>query len=522
VNREDAATVCTLDEAARSLVALAVKRARDTERTRWVALVIDVEADLQSLDALGCYAHAGKRDRFLFGRGDSGDFIVSWGVADEIESAGPARFRDVRAWAEGVRARIDWIGDSRPATAACFFGGFGFEAESRGAAEWKSFPAARFVLPEVIIERRDGATSRVIFARVEPGSSAESVTSDLRVRRLELERADPRASRSDLESMQAATVLPTSPGDWPAGPEFRVRADRSHDIFCAQIQGALDAIEAGELRKVVLARSLSIDLDGEIDVPAFLGRLRSLYPTCTLIAMGRGEDTFLAATPESLIRLRERQVETAALAGSAPRGRHPDEDRMLAAGLMSSAKEHSEHAHVVEAIRRVLEPVCESLEIAETPALRPLFGIQHLETLIHGRLSFAPASKSVGDTVDAFDAGVDGAVDVLALVEALHPTPAVGGVPRIAAEDWLRRAEGLDRGWYAGPIGWLDSRGGGDFRVALRSGLIRNGLGEPGRSGASRALLFAGAGIVEGSVPEDELAETRIKLRALLAPLTEI
>jgi len=521
VNEGNGSIGCALDEPAQSLVALSARRARETGQTRWVALVIDAEAGAQLQDALGCYAQAGKHDRFLFGRGESGDFSVSWGVADEIESAGPERFRDVRAWAEGVRARIDWIGDARPATAATFFGGFGFEAESRGSASWKAFPAARFVLPEVIIERCDGARSRVLLARVEPGASAESVTAELLARLSEVEAAERPEDLCGADSITTPAALPASPGDWPAGPEFRVRADRTHDIFRAQIQQALDAFEAGGLSKVVLARSLSIDHDGDIDVPAFLGRLRSLYPTCTLIAMGRGEDTFLAATPETLVRLRGRQVETAALAGSAPRGRHPEEDRILADQLLSSAKEHSEHAHVVDAIRGVLESVCESLEIPEAPVLRPLFGIQHLETPIHGRLKSADASTgATGNTASAGQR--NGVVDALALVEALHPTPAVGGVPRAAAHDWLQRAEGLDRGWYAAPIGWLDTQGGGDFRVALRCGLIRNGLAEPGRPGASRALLFAGAGIVAGSVPEDELAETRIKLRALLAPLTEI
>ncbi len=222
--------------------------------------------------------------------------------------------------------------------------------------------------------------------------------------------------------------------------------------------------------------------------------------------MGRGEDTFLAATPEILVRVEGDRVETAALAGSAPRGRTPEEDAALASALQSSAKEQAEHAHVVEALSRVLAPRCAELEIDDTPGLRQLFGIQHLETLVSGRLL---------ESEEGQDA-------VLGLVAALHPTPAVGGVPHARASDWLRRFEGLDRGWYASPIGWLDAAGGGDFCVALRSALIRIGSSESGREATTRAWLFAGAGIVAGSVPEQELAETRIKLRALLAPLTEI
>ncbi len=508
MNREETAISHALPSSERDLVSIAVGRARESGQTRWVALAVDVDPGTPIEDALEFFSRAGKRDRFLWSRDVSSDFSVCWGVVDEIESAGADRFRDVRSWCEGVRARIDWIGDSRPATTATFFGGFGFETESRGSAEWKAFPAARFVLPEVIVERRNGKARGVFIARVESSSSVTSVIRELLERRKEFEGSDRREDPAIVGASTALRSLPVSSSDWPAGPEYRVRSDRSHDTFRAQVRGALDAFERGPLSKVVLARSLTVDHDGDIDVPSFLGRLRSLYPTCTLIAMGRGEDTFLAATPETLVRVREGAVETAALAGSAPRGRHPEEDRALAYGLMSSAKERSEHAHVVDAIRAVLEQSCEAIEIPESPVLRPLFGIQHLETPIRGRL------KRVSESARG--------VDALDLVEALHPTPAVGGTPRVAAEDWLQRSEGLDRGWYAGPIGWLDSQGGGDFRVALRSGLIRNGLGESDRSGASRVRLFAGAGIVEGSDPEQELVETRIKLRALLAPLTEI
>ena len=163
---------------------------------------------------------------------------------------------------------------------------------------------------------------------------------------------------------------------------------------------------------------------------------------------------------------------------------------------------------MVEAIRAGLSPFCDELEIPDRPELRALFGIQHLESPIHGRLVEASGSR--------------GCPDILEIVEALHPTPAVCGVPAAAARDWLRNFEGLSRGWYAAPVGWLDLEGGGEFCVALRSALIRNRAATRRTPPGGRAILFAGAGIVSGSQPEAELAETRIKLRALLAPLTEI
>lgn len=489
-----------LDPIVRGAIERSVERVRSTGQTRWLARVIDAEA----VDGLRCYARAGMRDRFFWERVDADESLCAWGSVDEMESSGPGRFHDVRVWATALRERLDWVGVDRPTSAPTFVGGFGFEDEAMASADWKAFPPARFVLPEVIVERWSGRARWVLFARVEPGASVASVERALASRRRDASRANapagdvPLVSVSDLEG----------PNDGQAGPEYIVRADRSHVVFKNQVRAAMREIEAGGLAKVVLARSLRVDHDAEVDVAGFLDRLRSLYPTCTLIAVGRAHDTFLAATPETLVRVEGRDVETAALGGSAPRGRSPDEDRRLGEGLLASEKELGEHEHVVHALREVLAPCCETLDAPDTPRLRALFGIQHLETAMRGRLRQTDEAEN--------------SVDVLTLVEALHPTPAVGGVPAEAARRWLRRFEGLERGWYAAPVGWLDVDGGGDFRVALRSALIRNGLGPRGESGASRALLFAGAGVVRQSEPESELVETRIKLRALLAPLTEI
>jgi isochorismate synthase len=455
--------------------------------------------------ALEGLAAAGRRDRFLFDSGTRGGYVVAGGVSDEVESAGARRFDDVRGWTEAVRSRIAWIGDERSPTAPTFFGGFGFEPESRGSEDWKAFPAARFFLPEWILERRDAATGYVLLARVEPGTSPAAVEAELaeRARTLASVGRGGVGAQGHLDEREERAFEQGA-----CGPEFRVRADRPHAVFRGQVDAALEAIRAGRIDKVVLARSLRVDHDGRFDVLAFLSSLRAVYPTCVVLAMGRGNDTFLAATPESLVRVEGDLVETAALAGSAPRGLRAEEDRALAEGLMSSEKERREHAFVVEAIRATLDSCCTSLDAPETPALRQLAGIQHLETPFRGRLGRNPETGK--------------RADVLTLVEALHPTPAVGGVPRAAAQDWLRRHEALDRGWYASPVGWLDVEGGGDFRVALRSGLVRNEVEVQEQARHGRALLFAGAGLVAGSEAEQELVETRIKLRALLAPLTEI
>ena len=201
---------------------------------------------------------------------------------------------------------------------------------------------------------------------------------------------------------------------------------------------------------------------------------------------------FLGATPECLVRLVEGRVETASVAGSAPRGRSPEEDLELGRQLRESKKEQAEHAFVVRALCDALAPHCDALEVRESPRLMRLQDIQHLETPITGQLR---ARRSI-----------------LEVLGSVHPTPAIAGAPREAALEWLSLNENLDRGWYSGPIGFVDSEGGGEFYAALRSAVLRG----------NEARLFAGAGVVDGSDPESELRETRLKLRAMLAPLMEI
>lgn len=493
----------------------AVAQARGSGRTRFLAWVFSLPA-LRAEAGLRAFGWAGVRDRYFWERVDADEFFFAWGSVDEMEGEGADRFAAVRIWQQDLVTRLAWAGEARPEGSALCLGGFGFDAGASADPDWKAFPAARFWLPEGIVERIAGRARGVAFARIEPNATVPSVEADL-VRRI----AEAHASIAPFDSSPAfasgasfpsvaSDRAPACTNDTPRaeGPEYRVRSDRSHARFREQVSDALAELARGRLEKLVLARSLAVEHDDAFDVAGFLSRLRTLYPSCTLVAVGRGRDTFLAATPETLVRVAGRRVETAALAGSAARGRTPEEDGALASALLASPKERAEHAHVVDAIRAVLTPLCKRLEIAADPRLRALFGIQHLETTIEGEL----ADPRPGEP----------ASDALSLVEALHPTPAVAGAPSALAADWLRRNEGLERGWYAAPIGWLDAQGGGAFCVGLRSALIRNGLGPVGQSGASRARLFAGAGIVAGSEPERELVETRIKLRALLAPLTEI
>jgi isochorismate synthase len=261
--------------------------------------------------------------------------------------------------------------------------------------------------------------------------------------------------------------------------------------YVACVERILDGIRAGDLQKVVLAREVHITAGSPIDAVSWLVALRERYPNCTLFAVGEGDTVFLGASPERLVRVEGEVVVTAALAGTAPRGASRAADQALGAALCDSSKNGAEHAIVVSHLKNALESCCDDVEVASEPVLLRTRTVQHLCTEIRARRrSGAPAS-------------------LLDLVGRLHPSPAVGGAPREAALRWLAENEQADRGWFAGPVGYLQSNGDGEFAVALRSALAR------GRT----ATAWAGAGIVARSQPAAEFTETELKLRTVLGPL---
>jgi isochorismate synthase len=251
-------------------------------------------------------------------------------------------------------------------------------------------------------------------------------------------------------------------------------------------------IQQGAFDKVVLARDVQVDLRdpaGTFDTGATLQRLRESYPAASIFAIQRGERFFVGATPERLARVRNGQIHTMALAGSARRGESEEEDEQLGAELLRSQKNNSEHAIVVAMVREALKNHCSSVYVHPLPQLLKLKNVQHLQTPITGELMPGRC--------------------ILDVMADLHPTPAVGGFPRQAALEAIRNSEKMDRGWYAGPPGWINASGEGEFAVALRSALIDGG----------HATLFAGCGIVSDSDPQAEYAESCLKFEAMLRGL---
>jgi menaquinone-specific isochorismate synthase len=252
----------------------------------------------------------------------------------------------------------------------------------------------------------------------------------------------------------------------------------------------LERIAAGEFEKIVLARAIDLEADRPLHPLTVLNGLRQRFPDCyAFSAAGGSGASFIGAAPERLVRVSQGMIETEALAGSARRGASASEDAALAAALQRSEKDLREHRHVIGSILRRVETLGVRLDFSETPGLRKLANVQHLHTPMRAPLP-------VG-------------VRLLDLVAVLHPTPAVGGTPRAAAVAAIRGLEGFPRGLYAGALGWINARGGGEFFVGLRSALVEG----------AKARVYAGAGIVAGSEPEREFGETELKFQALLAAL---
>ncbi len=455
-------------------------------------------------DPLGFFERSRHADRFYWCQPARGLSFAAAGAAAIVEAKGRDRFEDVDRAVADAFARLHVPARLAAEDGPVFVGGFGYSDDPPPSPIWQGFPAARMWLPELQIRSDRRGVTGIVSRCIAPGSDESEESEALLTALAEAVRSlGGSAERSDAGSSAPADPGPSS-GGWPSGAEYDVIADRSHDVYRGQVAAAVQAIASGRFEKVVLARSLEVRHPGRFDVIGFLGALVRTYPDCTILATGRGEDLLVAATPELLVRRTGVRVEACAVAGSAPRGRSPEEDAALARALAENPKEQREHAAVVGAIRAALRGPCGRLSGPETPVLLRVEGIQHLATPLEGSLREGIPAPSV-----------------IELVGRMHPTPAVGGLPQASASEWIREREGLDRGWYASPVGFVDATGCGEFHVALRSALIRNapeGASDP----VSYARLYAGAGIVDGSRPDDELQETRLKLRALLAPLTEI
>ena len=399
--------------------------------------------------------------------------LAALGAVTVLEDSGHQRFeRTAARWRDLVgRACVEpSSGPVGGGLIAC--GGFAFAPDGGSTPQWSAFAPASLVVPEVALVRRGAEVWCTVAALVGPDAAPAA-----RIQRIERRLAGLRE--------QPPPLLDPHPTE-----RHRVAGAMAPEHYEAAVARAVELIGDGRLEKIVLAREVDVHAGGGHDVAAVYGVLREAFAGCFVYAVGRGEATFIGATPELLLRRDGLRLSTVALAGSIGRSADPAVDDHLGERLLRTEKEREEHAIVARRIEAELRPHAVWVTMAEEPVVVRVANIQHLATAIRAQLA-AP-------------------VAAVQLAGLLHPTPAVGGEPAAVALPLIRALEGIDRGWYAGPLGWTDANEDGEFCVALRCALIEGSL----------ARCYAGVGVVADSDPAAELTETEVKLAALLPLLS--
>ncbi len=397
----------------------------------------------------------------------------SWNLRSA--STGSERFAVVAdRWRRLAAAAVGDPLDDPDRSGPVAVGGFAFAPDGGDSPAWDGFEPASMVVPEIAIRRAARAYGEesdvrlTLAALMAPDDTDEEVLARLESR------------LGELDERPLPLLDPA-----PAG-RYRVASAMPPEHYEAAVARATELIAAGRLEKIVLAREVQAHAPAAYDPAAMLGVLRDAFPACFCFCVGRGDATLIAASPELLVRREGHRVSTLALAGSTRRSADPAVDDHLGEQLLRDESYRSEHAIVARRIERTLRDHAVWVAAAPEPELVKIANIQHLATPIRAQLA-AP-------------------IDALELAGLMHPTPAVGGEPRQVAMPLIPALEGLDRGWYAGPVGWTDATGDGEFCVALRCALLRGNV----------ARCYAGNGIVRDSRPLAELAETEDKLQALL------
>ncbi len=455
-------------------VEASLRRAR-RERRRVIASVTAVVPAELDLSAAVLAARRSEDRFFCLEQPDrERSTLAGLGEAALVEASGEDRFRSVagacRELARGAEV-ASGAGDP-PGAGPVWVGGFAFAPRGGSAPEWGTLAPAQLVLPELSLARRGEEARLTVTAVLDGDESADAVLERLRVRVAELEPA----------------VMPLLDPDPVTNARVAAAAPPEH--FESAVARAVEHIRAGEIEKVVLAREVRVHAPGEINPAPLYDALRAAFPACYSYLVGTPELSFIGASPELLVRRDGARAQTVALAGTTRRSADPSVDDLLGEQLLQGAKEREEQAIVARRIERTLRPVSVWVAAADEPVLVKVQNVQHLATPIRAQLAEP--------------------VPCVELAGMIHPTPAVGGEPRDDAYRLIPALEGLDRGWYAGTVGWTDLSEDGEFCVAIRCALLRGSV----------AHLYAGNGIVRDSDPADELAETEVKLQALLPLLT--
>ncbi|MEC3883480.1 isochorismate synthase [Halobacillus sp. HZG1] len=392
--------------------------------------------------------------------------MVGIGKASQLYAKSKQRFREVQSlWnhlQENAMLHDDY---NKKGTGMVALGGFSFDPEQKEATPWEAFPDSQMTIPAFLLTKVDGESYLTINALIFPEDHQQQITTQIQEHRDHL-----------LKEGELAGSLPVVDQTFEVAPE----------AWKESVKKATDDISAGLMEKVVLARELRVTFKEDVHITAVLKALADTQPNSYIFCYESEGDYFIGATPERLAKVEDRELVSTCLAGTVPRGKSQQEDLKLGEELLGDPKNRQEHQFVVEMIKEAVEACSSHVEVPSRPVLYPLRNLQHLYTPV----------KAV----------LDQGYTLLDVIERLHPTPALGGMPQQVSVEYIRTNETLNRGWYAGPIGWFDAQDNGEFAVAIRSALIQQ----------KEASLFAGCGVVEDSDPEAEYAETAVKLKPMM------
>jgi len=462
-------------DAAALLAELEPAAAQASRVERRVLASATVELD-QAVDPVA--VAAGSRlagDRwFCWEQPDRRFALAGIGSAEEVIARGSSRFQDLAAGClAATRDRVAAEPTEMPAGAGPVWAtGFAFSPEGGLEPIWSSLPPALGVLPEVALLRSHDRCFLTAAVMLERG-------------------ADPTDKLAGIEGRLASLrPAPLTPSDPHPSAATRISGRQPPERYERIVAEAVDRIRSRALDKVVLARELTVEAPSAHDPATLLGALRGLFPFCFCFCFGTPEAAFVGASPELLVRRSGAVAATVALAGTTSRSADPAVDDHLGEAMLRSPKVRDEHSIVARRIERSLRPHSVWVHAEDEPFVVKVGNLQHLATPIRAQLA---ESK--------------GAIE---LAGHLHPTPAIGGEPREPALELIAELEGIDRGWYTGPVGWMDAAEDGEFCVGLRSALLRD----------REAHLFAGCGIVADSDPPAELQESELKFEALLPLLS--
>ncbi|MGE7695364.1 isochorismate synthase [Lysinibacillus sp. NPDC094177] len=428
--------------------------------------------EVSRLSALAFYA-AGeehyKGERFYWQNREKTMTLVGLGHAYTIQNnAKNDRFDAVEAeWKSLTKNCVKGQSELQP----ILFGGFTFDPQNDVTGEWTDFPEAYFALATYQLVIRDDKAF-VSIHLISENEQAESQFEALRKERDHL-----------IHAAQVKEVKTYSK------PEITSYFEPYKEPYLASIDQVTALIKQKKADKVVIARSLALQFKEQVSSPQVLSQIIHEQPESYLFGLERQEILFFGASPERLVKVEKGRAFSSCVAGSIKRGKTAEEDEAYGQSLLNDSKNGGEHQYVVDMIAETFRKNCVEMKIPDSPRLLKIRDIQHLYTPVEGQL--------------------ENEATILQLTKSLHPTPALGGVPRKEAMAAIRKYEPMNRGLYAAPIGWIDAEGNGEFAVAIRSAALLN----------DKAYLYAGGGIVADSEPQSEYEETLVKFRPMLRAL---